>query len=113
MRYETVQVRIGEVCGPIDWTHEWAKDKPTIWREAEAVPNGFLYNGHEILRICMYDGWPYWKPRPAIQFIGPLKSAEWDFFNSYGCYDNSITRKVPVTERHGMRVVGDVAGIVR
>jgi hypothetical protein len=95
MRYETRTVRIGENVGPIDWTHETAKDKPEIWREAEQSPSGFLYNGRSILAIAMYDGWPYWQPRPAIQFIGPLKSAEWTFFDSYGVQDGSITKASP------------------
>jgi hypothetical protein len=99
MRTRAVTVREGDEVGPIDWEHETAKDKPPIWREAEADPHGFLYNGREIVRLCMYDGWPYWTPKPAIQFIGPLHTAQWDFFNSYGCYDNSITRKAPLGER--------------
>ena len=94
MYYKTIQVPVGETCGPIDWDHEIARGKPALWREAEVNPEAFLYNGREILQICMWDGWPYWKPTPAIQFIGPLKSAEWDFFNSYGCYENSIVRKI-------------------
>lgn len=90
----TVEVREGENMGPIDWSHEWAKDMPQIWREAEKSPQDFLYNGRTIIQIGMYDGWPYWKPCPAIQFIGPLGGGEWDHFNSYGCYANSISRRV-------------------
>lgn len=41
----------------------------------------------------MYDGWPYWRPMPAIQFVGPLNSAEWTFFNSYGVYPGSIRHR--------------------
>lgn len=95
MRTETVTVRIGENVGPIDWTHPTAKDMPDIWREAEANPSDFVFSGHEwmILAICMYDGWPYWEPRPAIQFIGPLKSAEWTFFDSYDVRPDSIRRR--------------------
>lgn len=96
MRYETVQVPVGEICGPIDWDHEKARGLPEIWREAEANPDQFLYNGRTIIRICMWDGWPYWKPYPAVQFIGPLKSPEWDHFGSYGWDRQSITRKSAV-----------------
>lgn len=93
MRTETVTVRIGEDVGPVDWEHPTACDKPPIWLEAEKNPDAFLYNGRAILKLCMYDGWPYWQPRPAIQFIGPLNSAEWDFFDSYGVREGSITRR--------------------
>ena len=93
MRTETQTVRIGENMGPIDWTYSSAKDKPEFWREAEANPEAFLFQGRPILAIAMYDGWPYWAPRPAIQFIGPLNSAEWTYFNSYGVHAWSIERK--------------------
>lgn len=96
MRTETVTVRIGENVGPVDWDHPIAKDMPGIWRAAEQHPEWFTYNGRSIVQICMYDGWPYWKPTPAIMFIGPLNSGEWDFFNSYGVREDSIKpRKAP------------------
>lgn len=91
MRTHTVTVREGEDVGPIDWNHLIAKDMPAIWREAEKSPDDFLYNGYSIVRICMYDGWPYWKPMPAVCFIGPLNCSEWNFFNSYGAHVDSIT----------------------
>lgn len=93
MRTETKIIRIGENMGPIDWSHSSAKDMPPIWREAEADPDAFLFQGRTILAIAMYDGWPYWEPRPAIQFIGPLNSPEWTFFNSYSVGAASIWRK--------------------
>jgi hypothetical protein len=92
VRTETVTVRIGENVGPVDWDHPTAKDMPPIWREAEANPRDFVFGDYSrtILAICMYDGWPYWKPRPAVQFSGPLNSAEWAFFDSYGIGPGSI-----------------------
>jgi hypothetical protein len=92
VRTETVTVRVGENVGPVDWDHPIAKDKPPIWREAEANPDGYIFGEYSrsILAICMYDGWPYWEPRPAVQFIGPLGSAEWAFFDSYGVNAGSI-----------------------
>src|SRR5687768_16376756 len=72
MRYETKTVRIGEDVGPIDWEHPLAKDMPEIWREADESPGHFTFSEYRrtILRICMYDRWPYWKPTPAICFVG-------------------------------------------
>lgn len=93
MRTETQTVHIGENVGPVDWDHPLAKDKPPIWRDAATAPEGFLYNGRTILAVCMYDGWPYWRPTPAIQFVGPLNSAEWAHFNSYGVHADSITAR--------------------
>jgi hypothetical protein len=93
MRTETQTIRIGENMGPIDWTHPIAKAKPEFWREAETNPDAFLFRGHTILALAMYDGWPYWTPRPAIQFVGPLNSAEWTFFDSYSAHAGSLDRK--------------------
>lgn len=95
MRTETVTVRVGENVGPVDWDHPTAKDMPPIWREAEQNPQDFTFSEYrrEILAICMYDGWPYWEPRPAILFVGPLNSAEWTFFNSYAVNPDSIQRR--------------------
>ena len=99
MRYETVTVRHGENVGPVDWDHEIAKGMPPVWREAEADPKTFRFDyghgGREIIAICMYDGWPYWKPRPAICYVGPLNCAEWHFFDSYGVHKNSIVPREP------------------
>lgn len=90
MRTRIIEERIGEDVGPVDWTHDTASSKPIIWRDAESDPNGYLFNGRRILAICMYDGWPYWTPTPAVQFIGPMNTAEWSFFNSYGVHSESI-----------------------
>jgi hypothetical protein len=96
MKYSTVTVREGENCGPIDWDHPLAKDMPAIWRDAEKAPGDYVFGDYQrsIIQICMYDGWPYWKPTPAICFVGPLNSAEWNFFNSYGVGQHSINRRL-------------------
>lgn len=97
MRYEMQEVRIGEDVGPVDWDHQTAAGMPSIWRDAERDPSKFLidygHGGREIIRVCMYDGWPYWEPRPAVQYVGPLGRGEWVFFDSYGVHKNSITPK--------------------
>ena len=99
MRTETVTVRHGEDCGPIDWDHEIAKDKPAIWREAEAEPESYVYcedrmiGEREIIAMRMYDGWPYWKPRPALLISSPIVGSEWRFFDDYGMRGASIYRR--------------------
>jgi hypothetical protein len=99
MRTETRTVRIGEDMGPIDWDHDIAKDKSAIWHEAEKAPFDYLFNGREIIKLCMYDGWPYWTPTPAIFSVGPLNSGEWTFFNSYDVREGSVTRRAAVVQR--------------
>jgi hypothetical protein len=101
MKTRTVSVREGENVGSIDWSHEMAKDMPPIWHEAEQAPQNYTFSAYpfserRILKICMYDGWPYWKPTPAILYEGPLGS-EWAHFNSYGVHKNSIQPREPRT----------------
>ena len=100
MRIWTETHREGTDMGPIDWTHPTAKDMPEIWREAERNPEAFVVDtdatfggGFQLLAVRMYDGWPYWEPRPALLIVGPMGSGEWRHFNSYGIYPNSIRRK--------------------
>jgi len=93
MRTEQQTVRIGENMGPVDWSHKTTKDMPEIWREAEQNPDAFTFQGRMLLAICMYDGWPYWTPTPAIQFIGPMNSPEWTFFDSYSVRPEDIRRR--------------------
>ncbi len=96
MRTETQTIRIGENMGPVDWSHKTAIGMPEIWKQAEKNPADYLFSQYErtILTICMYDGWPYWEPRPAIQHMGPMNSPEWKFFNSYGIHAGSIVKRI-------------------
>lgn len=93
----------GTEVGPIDWDHPWAKELPEAFRttlqEAEKEPEAFVispsgFSTFRLIRVCMYDGWPYWKPGPAIQYYGPL-GPEWTWFNSYGVGPGSIRRGKP------------------
>ena len=36
---------------------------------------------HELLDVCLYDGWPYWRPYPSFQVMGVL-GVEWHSFCS-------------------------------
>lgn len=96
MKTRTVTEYIGEDMGPVDWSHpmavEFAEKSPemaALLKEAEQHPEGFLlvddhgWYPRQVYRVCMYDGWPYWKPTPAVLREGPLGS-EWTHFNSYG-----------------------------
>jgi hypothetical protein len=98
VRTYTQIVREGENVGPVDWEHGTARDMPAIWREAEQRPDDFTFTEYrrQIISICMYDGWPYWEPRPAVCFVGPLNCAEWAFFNGYAVGPESIQRKASV-----------------
>lgn len=89
MKTHTMEVRIGENMGPVDWSHPTASVMPEIWHDAEKNPDGYLLNGKAIYAIAMYDGWPYWRPTPAVMFAGPI-GAEWAFFDSYGVHQSSI-----------------------
>lgn len=98
---ETKTHREGENMGPVDWTHPTAGDKPELWREVETNPSEFRYrasgfSSFQIVEMCMYDGWPYWEPRPAFSYIGPMGSVEWAHFDSYGVGDGSIFRHQPI-----------------
>lgn len=35
----------------------------------------------KVFSVGMYDGWPYWKPVPAVGYVGPLGIVEYAFFN--------------------------------
>lgn len=85
----------GTDMGPIDWSHpmavEFAAKYPEMaatLKEAEQRPEDFVMIGdgwytRKVYAVRMYDGWPYWKPTPAVLREGAL-GPEWDFFNSYG-----------------------------
>lgn len=97
MRVWTETHREGTNVGPVDWSHETAKDMPAEWREAEKSPEQFVFlssggfSSRKLYELAMYDGWPYWQPRPAILFEGPL-GPEWNFFDSYGVGPTSIRK---------------------
>lgn len=94
----------GTEVGPVDWEHEWAKALPADFRatlqEAEKSPGEYTitpsdFSSFRIVSVCMYDGWPYWKPGPAIAYVGPLGSIEWTWFNSYGVRPGCVRKGKP------------------
>jgi hypothetical protein len=59
-------------------------------REMAANPQGFQVTTDggwprmgwkKVLLVCIYDGWPYWKPGPALLVSGAL-GGEWYWFDS-------------------------------
>lgn len=101
MKTYTQFVREGELLGPVDWSYDFRSHffGPTracnsddnnqrrmdramgvlraIARNDSTEPtaewivttNGFA---HPLLAVGMYDGWPFWKPTPAVLYRGVL-----------------------------------------
>jgi len=100
MKTRMVEERIGEYLGPIDWSydftqHDWGSGhggiNPKIVAPAMELlrqletPGRWQVMTHqiyrEVIRVGMYDGWPFWKPTPSVQTRGPL-GPEWTpFYN--------------------------------
>lgn len=84
MKTRTVIERVGEELGPVDWSHQmiaemeankWHASVLAALREAEGNPSAFeattdggwpRVGWGEVLRVVMYDGWPYWRPMPTV-----------------------------------------------
>ena len=107
MRYKTVEVREGEMLGPVDWGYDFRQHfnnlcSPDAYKDqrcAESVerlrkvadnPDAFLVvtsyadKQREVYAVGMYDGWPYWRPVPAL-LVGGTLGPEWHFF--YDLYE--------------------------
>lgn len=84
MRTWTETCREGTDVGPVDWDHPAIAESRIpleTLKAIEANPAGWRANNHSeflrpVLAFRMYDGWPYWEPRPALLTEGPL-GAEW------------------------------------
>ncbi len=102
MKTRTVEVREGELLGPIDWDYDflshfkhnsaqpetqqrWCEGSKAILHQIEANPTDWMvevahsHSEWPVLAVGMYDGWPYWKPTPAVLTGSPL-GHEWRFF---------------------------------
>lgn len=89
MRTWTETHRQGTDIGPIDWDEsKWCvkltQTQIGLLKALAESPDRYLARMRHsdlmvrVLNVCMYDGWPYWQPGPAIQFAGPL-GPEWHF----------------------------------
>jgi hypothetical protein len=90
MRTRMVEERVGEYLGPVDWNEEAWPFKLTdhqreTLRAIEAEPKAFSattdggwpkFGYHNVIQVGMWDGWPYWRPGPAVQVAGPI-GPEW------------------------------------
>lgn len=91
MRTWTETHREGTDVGPVDWSHPALAtvnaEKLQLWKEAEKDPGKFkfatshMFHPRQIYKVCMYDGWPYWEPRPAVCHEGVLGPA-WEFISN-------------------------------
>src|SRR4051812_43307092 len=101
MMYRTEVVREGELMGPVDWNYDFlqhfqgyccdAAGKEKLRDRAVEILRAISEPGEwEVLiahsdwwktvySVGMYDGWPFWRPTPAMLLSGTL-GPEWHFF---------------------------------
>lgn len=114
MKTRIITVNEGEWLGPVDPNYDWKslcwdRDKgkggvnPLCVEEGHKIileinktyisrEKGWKYSpcflsSRKIVNVGMYNGWPFWKPTPAIGYIGPLGRIEVAFFYNL-CEDN-------------------------
>lgn len=91
------KARRGQMVPGVDWTYPFFANslgyQRSPERQAELIeflktikPGDTVTSSgqfeHVVVEVGMYDGWPYWKPTPAISYYGPLGSIEYDFYNN-------------------------------
>jgi hypothetical protein len=101
--------------GPVDWAHpdialacerlgvteatlHQVAENPDGWRASDDGGWPRMW-AHPILAFRMYDGWPYWVPRPAFLLRGPL-GPEWRWLDSMTelCAPRTGTGRAPAPE---------------
>ena len=105
MKTYQVTKREGEYLGPVDWSYNFlqhfdcyctddiGKQKACdrqieVLRKLLSGPEweATTYGGWprcgwgEVLKVGMYDGWPYWKPVPSVLTTSVLGGGEWHPF---------------------------------
>ena len=75
---------------------EYVSEGEKVFRKINENKEGWKYSpsnfsSYDVVKIGMYDGWPFWIPTPAIGYIGPLNSIEIEFFYNLNEYN---TRKI-------------------
>lgn len=109
MKVITVQKKIGEYLGHIDWNFDFTSVcqsmPPALLTEAQDYLHQLESGGDwlattdsgwprfgwgAVLQVGMYDGWPHWRPIPSVCIDGPL-GAEWHPFYSI----TGVKRRTP------------------
>lgn len=111
-----VEKRVGEWLGPVDWDYDFTQHASVNPRSVEAgvaalrmvVDDGGLwgyspcdFTCFRVVKVGMFDGWPFWKPTPAIGYIGPLRSVEVAFFYNLHKGKLMAARTCPKCEGRG------------
>ena len=122
MRYETQTVRVGEWLGdvPADWDYDAFYEKylgqnreyfdravqcfkemdAALKRGAQVWATAGQFT-HEVLRCGLYDGWPFWAPRPCYRYVGPIPSEHIDEFYSVWYVRIEERATTPTTHTEG------------
>jgi hypothetical protein len=98
MKTRMVEVREGELLGPIDWLFDfdsvkWADGRggtnPVVVdhavnllrevRVGDTIQGSYGDEPRKVLAVGMYDGWPHWKPFPSI-LVQTWNGFEWQGF---------------------------------
>ena len=93
------KVDVGTMVDGIDWSYDFSQGFASMCTNQErkdaardrcieffrTLKSGdeFTSSGqfsHKALTVGMYDGWPFWKPTPAVAYVGPLGRVEYDFY---------------------------------
>lgn len=97
--------RVGEWLGPVDWTFDFEAEGNTSSdpdRNAKAIKmlhevedglargeQWYVYaygTRRKVLRVGMYDGWPYWKPVPTYLTDTWLGAETMRWYTPIGAY---------------------------
>lgn len=106
----TITEHVGEYLGPVDWSydfssHDWTESRGGVNPESSARAKAWLkqieaaldkylvttdggwpkIGWKSVIRVGMYDGWPFWKPTPSIQIAGTLGSEWHPWYSLAGC----------------------------
>lgn len=96
----TGKARRGEMVEGIDWSFDFSqgfasycttqekkdgmRDECVAFLKTMKSGDRFMMSGQfekVAVTVGMYDGWPFWKPTPAVSYVGPLGTIEYAFYN--------------------------------
>lgn len=95
MKTHTVEIREGELLGPVDLNYDYHQHCGTTRREdverawklilglkvGDRVRVAHSETPKTVIAVGMYDGWPYWTPTPAFRVSCPVFGAgDWHTF---------------------------------